>query len=74
MIAPDRCDAAKGSKIPWIIQIKPGETLTVNGARLAFPKGAKVCLLDQARVVLPDGRVREATGEDVAEKEHGHNL
>lgn len=43
----------------WSITLRPGDTLTINGARLSVDGTTRLKLHDQAHVILPDGRVFE---------------
>ena len=54
----------------WIIRLKAGEVITINGCRVQAPSdhNIKIRLLDQADVVLPNGTVvPRREGEAVVE-------
>jgi flagellar biosynthesis regulator FlbT len=40
------------------VELKPGQTPSINGARLTVERRVKITLLDQATVVLPNGTVK----------------
>ena len=57
----------------WKISLKRDEMIEINGARMVFDRPVGLVLLDQARVVLPSGKVVEPKTEAAVAME-GRNV
>ncbi len=54
----------------WVIDLRPGDVLTINGALIGVKQKSRIALLNHARVILPNGTVVEPP-EPQKESENG---